>query len=290
MPEVRRTIKDSVFTYLFRQPEYTRELYLSLHPEDTDVTEADIKLVTLETVLTVGQYNDLGMQVRDMLIVLAEAQSTFSVNITLRMLLYLAATYKEYAEEHMLDLYGTKPVQIPRPELFVVYTGEKQDVPEVIHLSDLYGGGGSAEITIRILRANGTGNIVDQYVRFCKIADEERKRDDSAERAIERILRRCKQEGVLSAFLAGREKEVRDIMVTLFDEEWIKKMHEHSIREEARVEGRKEGRKEGREEGRVEERVSVLKNLMKNAGWTVEQAMAAMGFSPEEQQKYLHLL
>ena len=55
MPEIKRTIKDSVFTYLFSQPEYARELYLNLHPEDQDVTEADIKLVTLENVLTTGQ-------------------------------------------------------------------------------------------------------------------------------------------------------------------------------------------------------------------------------------------
>ena len=85
MPEIRRTVKDSVFTYLFRQPEYTRELYLTLHPEDTDVTETDIKLVTLENVLTVGQYSDLGILVRDKLIVLAEAQSTFSVQAGRRM-------------------------------------------------------------------------------------------------------------------------------------------------------------------------------------------------------------
>lgn len=32
------------------------------------MTEEDIKLVTLENVLTVGQYNDLGIQVRDRLI------------------------------------------------------------------------------------------------------------------------------------------------------------------------------------------------------------------------------
>ena len=45
MPEIKRTIKDSVFTYLFSQPEYARELYLNLHPEDQDVTEEDIKLM-----------------------------------------------------------------------------------------------------------------------------------------------------------------------------------------------------------------------------------------------------
>ena len=39
------------------------------------------------------------------MILLLEAQSTFSVNIVLRMLLYLAATYKEYVEEQKLNLY-----------------------------------------------------------------------------------------------------------------------------------------------------------------------------------------
>ena len=34
MAKVKRTIKDSIFTFLFRQPEYLRELYLTLHPED----------------------------------------------------------------------------------------------------------------------------------------------------------------------------------------------------------------------------------------------------------------
>ncbi len=84
MAEMRYTIKDSVFTYVFKQPEYARKLYLALHPEDTDVTEADCRLVTLENVLTTGMYNDVGLQVRNVLILLVEAQSIFSVNIALR--------------------------------------------------------------------------------------------------------------------------------------------------------------------------------------------------------------
>ena len=66
-------------------------------------------------------------------------------------------------------------VTIPRPELYVVYTGNRKDIPEVLYLSDLYEGNGSAEVEVKVLRGNGTGDIVDQYVRFCKIADEERR-------------------------------------------------------------------------------------------------------------------
>ena len=146
MPVMKRAIKDSVFTFLFKQPEYTRQLYLVLHPEDTSVTEEECKIVTLEHVLTVGLYNDLGIQVRDKLIILVEAQSTFSENIPLRMLLYLSNTYFEHVKEQKLDLYGSRPVKIPRPELYVIYTGRRKDVPNQLCLSELYDGLGSVEV------------------------------------------------------------------------------------------------------------------------------------------------
>ena len=80
MPEMRRTFKDSVFTCLFSDPKYMRELYLYLHPEDADVAEEEFQLVTTENILSVGQYNDLGIQVRDKLILLAISVSAFLLN------------------------------------------------------------------------------------------------------------------------------------------------------------------------------------------------------------------
>ena len=41
MPEIKRRIKDSVFTLMFREPKYALQLYQSLHPEDRDVTEEE---------------------------------------------------------------------------------------------------------------------------------------------------------------------------------------------------------------------------------------------------------
>lgn len=46
MPMPKRDIKDSVFTFLFSDLEYTKQLYLSLHPEDTEIRDEDFKLVT----------------------------------------------------------------------------------------------------------------------------------------------------------------------------------------------------------------------------------------------------
>lgn len=241
MPEMKRAVKDSIFTYLFKQPEYTRQLYLTLHPEDTSVTEDDFKLVTLENILTTGLYNDLGIQVRDKLILLAEAQSTFSVNITLRMLMYLAETYKAYTEEQKLDLYSSKQLSIPRPELYVIYTGEKETVPEVLHLSDLYEGTGSVEVEVKVLRGAGSGSVVDQYVRFCEIIDEQRKLYGYTVKAIEETLRICSEEDILMPFLASRQKEVLDIMVTLFDQEKVMEIHDYNVAMEAMQKAEEKG-------------------------------------------------
>ena len=249
MADMKYTAKDSVFSFIFRQPENTRRLYLTLHPEDVDVTEADCKLVTLEHILTNGMTNDLGFQVRDKLILLVEAQSKFSINIALWMLLYLAATYKEYVEEHKLDLYGSKPVSIPRPELYMVYTGAPRQLPEILRLSDMYDGPGGAEVEIKVLRNTGAGNIVDQYIRFCEISDEQRKQYGYTMKAVEETLRICCDENILMPFLASRQKEVQDIMLTLFNQERITEIHEYNLMKEARQQGQQEGQQEGLEKG-----------------------------------------
>ena len=238
MPEMKRSIKDSVFTMLFQDPEYLRQLYLTLHPEDAGVLPEDMKLITLENVLTTGIYNDLGIQVRDRLILLVEAQSTFSANITLRMLLYLAATYKEYVKERKLDLYAGKAVSIPRPELYVVYTG-RRETPDTLLLSGLYesapedGRVQHMELAVQILRDDGSGGGIDQYVRFCQISDEMRGRHGATLKAVQETLRECVRQNILAPFLLTREKEVSDIMISLFNQEEIQAIHDYNVAKQA---------------------------------------------------------
>ena len=245
MAEPKRTIKDSIFTFLFGEPEYTMELYQTLHPEDTTVKDSDVKLVTLQNVLANGLYNDLGFQVRDKLILLVEAQSTFSENIPLRMLLYLAATYKNYVEEHKLSLYREKKVSIPRPELYVVYTGDKKHVPDELKLSSLFEGDGSVELSVKVLRDDGKGSIVDQYIAFSKIVDEQVKLHGRTDEALYETLRICRERKILKPFLDSREKEVVDIMTTLFDQQKVWEIELHNVAQENLHEGEKRGEIKG---------------------------------------------
>ena len=283
MPKMKHTAKDSVFSYIFREPENMRQLYLALHPEDTDITEEECHPITLENILTSGMVNDLGLLVRNTLIILMEAQSTYSVNITLRLLMYLAKTYKEYVQEHEYNLYNTKPIPIPRPELYMVYVGEPRELPEVLHLSELYGGGeGDVEVKIHVLKDTGKKTIIDQYIRFCEICDEQRKIYGYTEKAIKEILRICREEGILMPFLLAREKEVEDIMVTLFDEEYIAKTYRRDLLSQGREEGRREGQQEGM--------LNTLRSLLPATGMPLEQALTLLNIPEPDRPVYREIL
>ena len=290
MAEMKYAIKDSVFTFLFKQPEYTRELYLALHPEDSDVTEADFKLVTLENVLVNGQYNDLGLQVRELLLLLAEAQSTFSRTLALRMLMYLAVTYKEYVAEHKLDLYSGTAIKIPRPELYMIYTGDRRDVPDTIRLSDLFDGDGPncAEIQVKVLQNRGKGDIVDQYVQFCEVADEQRMLYGYTKKAVEETLRICIERNILASFLTSRKKEVHDIMMTLFDQKELMEYHDFSIAKAAKEEGLQEGHREGREEG-IRAMVITLRDLAISQDLVVQKLSEQFRLLPQTAKEKVDL-
>lgn len=98
--KINHTAKNSVFVDLFQNKSYLLKLYQTLHPEDTTATEDSLTDVTIKNVLTDSLYNDLGFIVNDdKLMILIEAQSTWSVNILVRILLYLAQSYHEYFQK-----------------------------------------------------------------------------------------------------------------------------------------------------------------------------------------------
>ena len=246
---MKHTIKDSVFTMLFREKENVLALYRSLHPEDEETTAEEIRTLTLETALVESVVNDLGLLVKETIILLVEAQSKFSRNLALRILLYLAETLSRYVQEHHLNLHSTKKVRIPRPELYVVYTGEGR-VPPVIRLSELFADSvedeeenaerlrelreksGWIELEIRVLQRTDSGDILDQYVRFTEISNEMRRQYGKTVEAVRETIKKCLQEGVLTEFLSERQVEVESIMRYMLDQEEITRLREEEIRQD----------------------------------------------------------
>jgi len=104
-------------------------------------------------------------------------------------------------------------------------------------MSDLYRGEGCVEVTARVLRADGSGDIVDQYANFCRIADEQRRLYGYTRKAVEETIRLCRERDILDSFLASRKKEVTDIMFALFDQEEVRKIREYNVAKKAEEKG-----------------------------------------------------
>ena len=229
---VKRNIKDCVFTDLFGNKKYLRELYLVLHPEDTDVTEDDLTDITIENVLVNDLYNDLGFRVGSRLIILAEAQSSWSPNILIRALLYIATTYQKYIDERNLDLYTSKKVEIPKPELYVIYTGDRKTRPKELQLSKEFFPDATdlaLDVKVKMIYGDNKYDILGQYVLFTKVYDEQRKLYGRTRKAIEETIRICKERDVLKEYLESREGEVVTMMMTLFNQEQIMKNHDATL-------------------------------------------------------------
>ena len=247
----QRTAKDSVFCDLFQDPENLLELYRCLHPEDTGATVEDLGNVTLRNILVEDQYNDLGFTVRDRQLILLEAQSTWSANIVLRILLYLADTWNAHIVKYNCNLYGTKPPALPKPELYVLYTGSRKERPEWISLADTLFDGDRTflDVRVRMLYGDGSVNgILNQYVVFTKIIDEQSRIYGRTQKAVEETIRLCRQAGALEKYLTSHEREVVRIMTTLFSQEYVTNAYVAEVREEGRAEGRAEGRLDEKKE------------------------------------------
>ena len=248
--KAKKTAKDSIFRDLFENPKYLLQLYQVLHPEDRKVTEDQISSVTIQNVLLDQMYNDLGFVVKERLLLLVEAQSTWSKNIVIRVLLYLANTWKQYIQNKKLNIYGSGGMLLPKPELYVIYTGERKERPEWISLSEEFFPGQECfvDVKVRMLYDGKEGDILNQYVTFTKIYNEQVKEYGRTKEAVLETIRICKNRKILKEYLESREKEVVDIMMTLFDQEYAVERYGDEKKAEGLAEGEAKGTMKAKQE------------------------------------------
>ncbi|MBR6358795.1 MAG: hypothetical protein IKS11_04010 [Lachnospiraceae bacterium] len=272
-----RKVKDSVFNNLFSIPKYRYQLFKQLHPEVADVKESDVEIVTLEHILTNNEYNDLGLLAGDHFLILAEAQSTWSVNILIRFVLYLATTYKDYIEKNKVRLYGTKKAKLPKPELYLIYTGIKGNRPDELSFREEFFGGAETAIEVKAKVIYGYAqkkDVIGQYIEFCKVFDSQVKSFGRTKKAIEETISICSDKDVLKEYLEAHRKEVVDIMTQLYDAEREMKLYVEEEREDAAKKAV----------------VENIKNLMDSLKLTAAQAMNALKIPSEDRKKYKSML
>ena len=268
-----REIKDSIFSDLFASKKRLLQLYRALHPEDDAATESDIDNVTMKNILMVNLYNDLGFTVRDKLLLLVEAQSTWTVNVVFRLFLYLAETWGEYIKVTGQNIYGTKKITLPQTESYVIFTGERKDKSAVISLFDEFRpcAEGMVELKTKVIfgyegdeacEDKEDMDILQQYIAFSKELNRQFKSKGRTGQAVAAAIEICKRKGILREYLQTREKELVRIMTMLFDQGYVNEI----------------AYKEREKKGRFE----AFYDLVKKQLLSLSVAAAEAGLSEEE--------
>ena len=265
---VKHTLKDSVFTSLFKEKKYLMQLYQALHPEDTEATEKDLHDVTVSNVLVNDIYNDVGFRVGSTLLILIESQSTWTVNIIFRALMYLVQTYREYFRETKQNIYNSKKLKMPKPEIYVIYSGDRKTRPEEISFSEEFFDGEEVclNVKVKMIYDGKEGDIISQYVAFTKVCNEQVKVYGRTRKAIKETIRICKDRNVLKEYLERKEQEVLSMLMELYDQEEVMRSYVESERYEA--------------ENAI--KIETAKRFLKMGKLSIEEVAAGSGLTVEE--------
>ena len=274
-PVPNRNYKSSIFTMLFSDKRELLGLYNAVSGKDYK-DPGLLEVNTLENAIYMAIKNDLSFVI-DSQLSLYEHQSTYSPNLPLRMLLYLADLYADMTKNE--NLYGKKKVKIPPPQFIIFYNGvERQPDRRILRLSDLYEveeEEHKLELEAVMLNVNAGHNR--ELLQSCKtLADyaeytaciRKYAEEMDTEDAVECAIVECIQEGILEEFLRKNRAEAKRMSIYEYDQA-------RHIRQE-REDAWEEGWSEGRNEGRREEKRSVAARLAE-MGMTAEQIAQAVG-------------
>ncbi len=95
-------------------------------------------------------------------------------------------------------------------------------------------------------------------------------------KAVEEAIRICSDEGVLKEYLNSRKKEVIDVMITLFSQEYAVDAYA------------KESREEGREEGKLQATIEMCQEIGHSYEETVARVMRKYGLQRDAAEKYMN--
>ncbi len=124
---------------------------------------------------------------------------------------------------------------MPKPELYVIYTGNKGRKPDTISLSQEFFDGADIDIEIKakVIYESDKDNIINEYIVFCKVFNEQIKEHGMTKQAVTETIRICKDRNILKQYLSSKEVEVVTIMMSFIVEvsEYFPELLESDIKE-----------------------------------------------------------
>ncbi len=213
--EYEYSTKNSMFRDLFSEPGCLPNVYKALHPEDAPITEEDCTLVPLEDPFSVGINEDLVFFAKDKLIILMEPQPVWSANVLVRAFIYLQNAYETYLYDTDTFMCDTDPLKIPFPEIYVMYPGEKGNLPDELSLKDSFFKGENCKlnVTAQILYADKSDTVINQYITFFMTVTEQAKEHGKTKEAVSNAIRICREKGVLGEYLGRKEQQAEEMVL-----------------------------------------------------------------------------
>ena len=239
---INREHKDRLFKFIFQEKENLLQLYNALN--NTAYTNLeDLEIVTLEDVIYMRMKNDISF-ILDCQMNLFEHQSTDNANMPLRGLLYFARQYEKFVNTNEYNLYGSKVLPIPTPQYVVFYNGNSwSGERKVLKLSDSFANHNiKGCIELEVLQLNINHGQNKEIMEKCKVLSEyavfigkvrEYQKNMAIEKAVDRAVNECIEEGILKEILISHRAEVKDMILTEYDEEKTMRLFQKEYEEEA---------------------------------------------------------
>lgn len=135
--------------------------------------------------------------------ILLETQVTWTVNVIIRILMYLASTWQEFIENHKLNVYSSKPIDLPKPGLYVIYTGARRKQLEWLALTDEFFAGDNTFLDVKAkgIYDGKEGDIIHQHVMFTKVYNNQVACYGRTRQAVLETIRICKDSNVWKEYL-----------------------------------------------------------------------------------------
>lgn len=133
---------------------------------------------------------------------------------------------------------------------------------------------------VKVIYLDDSASILNQYIGFCMVFDEQRKIYGNNISAVRETIRICVDRDLLREYLEGRRAEVEGIMLTLFSQEWVNEL----ARDEAFAEGEAKGEARGEAKGIAKGIIKVALNMLRKNN-SVGAVADATELSPDEIRK-----
>lgn len=171
-------------------------------------------------------------------------------------------------------------MQLHQIQLYVVYTGNRKTKPETISLKRSFWNTDNCcvEVEAKVIYDSQAGDILNQFIVFSKVFDEQRKQwPDDMRKAVQETIRICIERDVLNEYLAG--EEAATVMFAFADQE---REFSRALKTE-----RREGEARGISTGKILGTVETMRGDGKTDRDIIVRLMTKYNLTREEAEGYV---